>query len=224
VAAPTYLTGTRSHTSSGSFSQAQFSWQHSTASPRGVLVFTFVNANADNALSVLYNGVSMSTVASGYRAVDTATEAGDCKAWFLGSGIPVTNPATVTVNRTNNANVMWGCCITVGGIYDTVVDGATVLLQENQVPAQQNVTTTRDAVRFAGLNYGGTTPTAGANSTGVQSLGNINARSLGVVRETTAGSGARPVGFATSTDDVAAVHLAITESPITTPIFPRVRT
>lgn len=82
-----------SHTGTiGSTSQTSFSWNHyATGTPRGALVFTFNNASTDDATGVTYNGTSL-TLAS--RAVDTAGEPGDCKAWFIGSSVPATTPSS----------------------------------------------------------------------------------------------------------------------------------
>lgn len=203
--------------STGSTSVPSFSWSHTGAvsGVKGVLVFTFVNANADDATSVTYGGVTVPVVTGG-RALDTATEAGDCKAWFLGSGVPQ-GTQTVVVNRNNNANVMYAVAITVTALVDTATTGI-VLLNDNQALAQQNVddgSPGTNSMRFAGVNSGlGTHPPAGANSTELHFFpATAGARSISTVRETTAGQGSRPVGFSASTDDVAAVHLAIYEIP-----------
>lgn len=175
-------------------------------------MFTFVNANADNATGVTYNGITVPVV-SGGRAVDTATEAGDCKAWFLGVNVP-SGAQTVAVTRTNNANVMYAVAVTVTASLPLGVRGI-VLLQENQTLAEQSVddgSPGTNSLRYAGLNSGITAfPSQGANSTALVSIA-FGARSAGVVRETTAGQGSRSVGFSSATnDDVAAVHLAIYE-------------
>lgn len=205
-----------SHTgTTGSASQASFTWNHiPVGTPRGVLVWTFVNANADNATAVTYGGVSMSAVTGG-RAVDTATEPGDVKAWFLGSNIP-TGQQAVVVTRTNNANVMYATATTVTAAQDTGVHTAgIVLLQENQTLAEQSVTDGSpgtNSQRFCALNTGlATNPAVGASTTtgpGIQ----FGARGCRIARETTPGQGARSVGFSTATsDDVAFVALAIKE-------------
>lgn len=199
----------------GSASEASFSWSHTSpdGSPQGVLVFTFVNANADNATGVTYGGAALSAVGGG-RAVDTAGEAGDCKAWFLGASVPTGN-VTVEVTRTNNANVMWATSITVTALTDTEVTGVQ-LLQENQTLSAVNVddgSPGTNSLRFAGCNWGGPdVPTADGSSTALGGI-DFGARCIGTVQETTAGQGSRPVGFETgaTSDDVAAVHLAVRE-------------
>jgi hypothetical protein len=225
-------TAVESHTgTAGSASQASFDISITpSASVAGILVFTFVNANADNATSVKINPAGANVdvpVVTGGRAVDTATEPGDCKAWFLGSGLPAGGSAwTVRVNRTNNANVMYAVVITVTASGNTEVFDV-VLKQENQalnttaathgeegIHNGSNVT----AVRYAAVNSGLTThPPAGANSTELASIEFTTLRSVTVVRETTAGTGSRYVGFNAATDDVAAVYLCVREVVSETP-------
>jgi hypothetical protein len=210
---------TESHTgTTGSTSEASFDISVPfTSSSRGLLVFTFVNANADDALSVKIDPTGANTDVSavtGGRAVDTAGEPGDCKAWFLGSDLPTTT-TTVRVNRTNNTNVMYAVAITVtaGGTTETT----GVLLEENdQALTEENIddgSPGTDSVRYAGLNSGaGAVLPVGANSTGLQSI-DFGSRTVTTVRETTAGQGSRPVGWSAASDDVAAVYLAVREPP-----------
>ncbi len=201
--------------STGSASVASFSWSHGGAASGvvGVLVFTFVNANADDATSVTYGGATVPVVTGG-RAVDTVGEPGDCKAWFLGTGV-LQGTRTVVVNRTNNADVMYAVAITVTGTRNTEAVGI-VLLQNDQALSEQSVndgSPGTSSMRFAGVNSGlGTHPAAGASSTELHFFpASAGLRSITVVRETTAGQGARSVGFSGASDDVAAVHLAVRE-------------
>lgn len=211
-----------SHTgTTGNTSSTSFTWNHTpVGTPRAVVVFTFVNANADDATSVTYGGVSMTAV-SGGRAVDTAGEAGDCKAWFLGSSIP-TGVQAVVVNRNNNANVMYAACHAFTAGADTEPTGV-VLLQGDGTFAEQNVddgSPGTNSVRVAGANSGNSSQgIAGANSTlSVNSCIDYGVRVCVTVYETVAGQGSRPVGFSYGTsDDRAAVHLAVREIPSSSP-------
>lgn len=203
-----------SHTgTTGSASQASFSWTHTVVGvPAGVLVFVFTNANSALISSVTYGGVTMAAV-SGGEAIDTATEAGRCNAYFLGDNIPSGNQ-TVQVNRTNNATVMYAVAATVTAAHGTEATGV-VLLQNDGTLAEQSVTDGSpgtNSLRFAGINSGlATAPSAGASSTVMHGI-NFGARSCQTVRETTAGQGSRSVGFSSATsDDRAAVHLAVRE-------------
>lgn len=209
----------------GSASQNSFSWLHApVGTPKGVLVFTFVNANADDATAVSYGGVSLTAVAGG-RAVDTADEPGDCKAWFLGTGVP-NGTQTVTVTRNNNANVMYGVSITVTSSQNSEVHTPGIILVENDGSISGRLVTdggtgTGNSLRFAGINCGAsiaatvqgkpdpfTLSPESANSTHVHNI-DYGDRVAMVVRETVAGTGFRTVGFFGPTEDRAAVHLAI---------------
>ena len=204
-----------SHTSGSSASEASFTWTHTPAgTPRGVLVFTYAKASGppDDALSVTYGGVSLTAV-SGGRAADTAGEPADCKAWFLGSGIP-TGAQSVVVNRTNSTTAMLAHCVTVTAATDTGT-GTPVLVQEDGTVAQQSVddgSPGTNSLRYAGLYWGTTTAlAAGANSTALQASP-FTGSGANLARETTAGQGARSVGFSeATTDDRAGVHLAVKE-------------
>lgn len=214
-------TATESHAgTTGSASEASFDISVPfTADSKGLLVFTFVNLNADDALSVKIDPAGANTdvpAVSGGRAVDTDAETGDCKAWFLGSGLPTTT-TTVRINRTNNANDMYAVAITVTASGETEVHTpGIVLLQENATITEQSVddgSPGTNSLRYAGVNSGlGIIPTIGANSTGLQSI-DFGARVAATVRETTAGQGSRSVGwtFTSTPDDRAAVHLAVRE-------------
>jgi hypothetical protein len=206
---------TESHTgTSGSQNQSSFSWTHTpVGTPRGILVFTQVNANADDATAVDWGGLSLTAV-SGGRAVDTATEPGDSKAWFLGSGLSGRSNDTVTVTRNNNSNIMYAVAITVTANTDTQAVNP-VLVQEDGSLVEQNVTDDSpgtNSVRYAHANSGATSPpTAGSNSTQIIGI-DFGTRAAATARETTAGQGSRPVGFAIGTDDRAVVHLAVREA------------
>ena len=215
-----------SHTgTTGSTNQASFSWTHTqTGTPQGVIVFVSTFASlTDLITSVTYGGVALTRLAGG-SAQDTAGELGRLDAFFLGSGLSAGNQ-TITVNRTNDATSMYASAATVTAGANTAVPTTTiVLLQGDGDLTVQSVNDTspgQNSVRYAGSYFGlNLPPVAGGGST---LLNNIDIGSYGsaLVRETTAGQGARNVGFASAfTDDRAAIHLAIrelvprTETPI----------
>lgn len=220
-----YDAGSESHTdTTTSASEASFTWEHDpVGTPRGVLVYTFViGSGTDIATSVTYEGAALAAVGGG-SAVDSAGEAGVVTAWFLGSSVPTADPATVVVNRTNNANAMYAVCITVTAGGDTSTAGV-VLVEGDGAFAEVNVddgSPGTDSVRFAGFYFGGNNvPAAGANSTDIHSI-DPGARVAGTVRETTAGQGSRPVGCDSGSDDRAAVYLAVTEQVVVVVTPPR---
>ena len=205
-----------SHTgTTGSTNQAAFSWTHTqTGTPRGVVVFVSTYASVTDLItSVTYGGVALTRL-SGGSAQDAAGELGRMDAFFLGSGLGTGNQ-TITVNRTNNATVMYAAAATVTAGADTAVPTQTiVLLQGDGTLTVQSVNDTspeQDSVRYAGAYSGlGAPPGAGTGSTLLNSI-DIGAYGSALVRETTAGQGARNVGFNAATDDRAVVHLAIRE-------------
>lgn len=207
---------TESHTGTTGWTTTPdpFTFDHTPVGvPRGVLLFCFVNANEIGAfVSASYGGVAMTAVPGG-EAVDTATEPGRCKAFFLGANIPA-GTQTVSIDHSASANVKYAVVVTVTAAGDTQIIGTPVLLQDNGTLAEQNVDSGAGttALRYAGINSGlPDVPPAGSNSTALQSIDFV-ARVCATVRETTAGAGSRPVGFySTTSDDRAAVHLAICE-------------
>lgn len=207
-----------SHTGAvGSISEASFTWSHNPGvAPKGVLVFVANLVSASDIVSsVTYGGVEIPAVTGG-AAADTATELLYMKAYFLGAGIPTTDPADVVVNRTNNTDELWAVCITIDAAAgkDLAALGV-VLLQENGTLAEQSVddgSPGTNSLRYAaGASGLGAFPPTGANSTALFDFDTGN-QTAAVVRETTAGQGARSVGFTSGTsDDRAFVHLAIKE-------------
>ena len=222
----THDTATESHTgTTGSASEPSFSWSHAgSASAQGILVFTFVNADADDVLGVTYGGLNLAKVPGG-TAIDTTTEPGRCVAWFHGTHVPG-GTQTVVVTRNNNGNVIYAVSITVLAAAGKITSVAGVVLLENDgTLAEQNVndgSPGANSVRYAGVNSGlGTPPAQGASSTQLHTI-DFTARGISVCQETTAGQGSRPVGFSSGTsDDRAAVHLAVIEvAPGTVPGTP----
>lgn len=207
-----------SHTgTTGSVGEASFTWNHGGASSgvKGVVVFTFnTTSQTDFVSGVTYGGVAMAAVTGGL-AQDTLTEAGNCKAYFLGASIPQGTQAIV-VNRTNNAATLYAVAGSVTASVDTEYTGV-LLEQEDQALTEENIndgSPGTDSLRFAGTHSGHLNITAallpGANSTLMHGI-DLGPNVCMAVRETTAGQGARPVGFVAASDDVAAVYLAVRE-------------
>jgi hypothetical protein len=209
-----------SHTgTTGSVSEASFSWTHTpVGTPRGVVVWVFNDGgNTDESTGVTYDSEAVSAQTGGVATHATA-EVGHVKTYFKGSSVN-TGAVTVVVNRNNNSQFLYAiaCTVTAGG--DTEVhEAGIVLVQETEIDLdEQNVTDGSpgtDSVRYAAVGIGlGSLPAAGANSTLAQSIdpGNEN---MGVVFETTAGQGSRPVGFdyGGPPDDAVGVFLAIRQA------------
>lgn len=192
---------------------ASYSWTHTpVGTPRGVAVFAFQAGPAgdvDHTVGVTYGGVAMTFVGS---AADTANELGRCEGYHLGAAIP-TGAQTVTVTRTNNTTEMWAVAATLTADADTATAGL-VTQSENAALAEVAVddgSPGSDSVRVAGAYWGGGSPPGtGASSTLMRNL-DFGAYGASTVRETTAGQGARNVGFSAVADDRATVHFAVKE-------------
>jgi hypothetical protein len=181
-----------------------------------VLVFVMANHPTNGAVSgITYGGEALTAVPGG-SASDTLGEVGRCGAWFLGSGVP-SGAQTVEATRGNDTTSVWAACVTVTTATGESSVAGVQTVSENATLAEVNVddgSPGTNSVRFAGSHSGQAVMTAGANSTLATQLSSAGGGSVTwtAVYETTAGQGARPVGFAGSADDAAAVYLAVIES------------
>jgi hypothetical protein len=209
-------TSSEAHTgTTGSASEASFSWSHGGAASNvkgvGVCVYQIANSG-DDTTSVTYGGAALTRVTGG-AAFDTATEPGAAVLYFLGSSVPQ-GTQTVEVNRANNVNILTAQAFTVTAAADTSVTGV-VLLQEDGLFAEQSVddgSPGQNSVRLACGYSGASTLPVGPNSTSLQTITISASRTAGLARETTAGQGARSVGFDQTSDDRAGVHFAVKET------------
>ena len=217
-----------SHTgTTGSTSAASFTWNHVPAgSPRGALVFVFsIGALTDT--SVTYGGVSMTAVP--YTAADTDTELGSVRAYYLDNC--GTGTKAVVVNRTNNAIAMYAVCFTVTATFTSEVYAAGVQTKSGSTATATGASSTgtgtgtlallsvddgspgTSSLRFMGRYQGTSNVTAaGSGSTAGPSI-DFGLFVIDTFYESAAGQGARNVGGATITDDVAAIALAVREIP-----------
>ena len=209
-----HSSASESHTgSTGSTSQASFSWTHTqTGTPQGVLVFVHTIHTSNFITSVTYGSVTLERV-TGAVAIDTAGEPGRTDFFFAGSGLSSGNQ-TVTVTRTNNGAIMYASAATVTAGADVNVAGFEIR-EENQSFSEVDVddgSSGIDGLRYAAAYYGGSTPAqAGPSSSSLTEI-DLGAYGNSMVVETTAGQGSRPVGFRqTDSDDFAAVFVAIGE-------------
>lgn len=199
--------------SAGVSNTLTLSWNHIpvTSTPQGVGLFvTYSPSSLTEVTEVKYGGVALTRRA---LARDTATEPGVMEFWYLGAGVPTGTQAFNVVKGLTGSGT-WGVGFTVSATRSTTV-AQTLLVQENTSLAERTLSTIQVGVRFAGAYYGGAAPPgAGANSTILFDI-DYGAYAARVVRETTAGSGKRVVGFAAGTaDDVAAIYVAIDEEPV----------
>lgn len=197
---------------------ASQSFTDTTTGHRAAVIFaiTYANAGASIFTTATIGGVSCPAVTGG-EASDAATEPGNVKAYFL-DDIPQGAGQAFTVNRTNNAVVsqIVGLMFNAAGATEVYLPGI-VLLQGDGAYAEQSVSDGSpgtNSVRVASGYYGGASPApVGANTT--QAVNN-DQTAFGSTTglETTAGQGARLVGFTQATaDDRAGVHFAVREVP-----------
>ncbi len=207
-----------SHTgATGSINEASFSWSHNpVGTPRGVLVFVVnVSGITFSSTAVTYDGAALSKI-NAAQAVDSAGEPGFVDVYFLGSGVPTTDPATIIVTRDNGAEEMWAVGITVTAAGDTELyttsiaklEGDGTLAEQSVDDGSPGTNSLRYAGGFSGL---AAPPGPGANSTAVHDF-DTGQQTAAVVRETTAGQGSRSVGFSAASDDRAVTHFAIRET------------
>jgi len=203
-----------------SISQATFSWTHTpSGTPRSALVFVLSIQSTGDDTGVTYGGTPM-TLVTGGEANDTATEQGTVRTYFLDN--VAAGAQTVEVTRVNDATQMIGIAATQTAAGATEVGPTIVLLEENGTYVSQNVddgSPGTNSQRYVAGYYGGATPApvTGADTTLVHDH-DFTAFGWTVGRETTPGQGSRAVGLTQATsDDRAAVHLAIREVPATVP-------
>lgn len=221
-------------------------WNHTTSiTPQGVLVITFVNADADDATAVTYGGVTVNAV-SGGRALSTGF--GDCKTWFLGSGIP-SGTQSVVVTRTNNANTIYAVAVSFTAASNTSVAGVTLNTTTGNSLSETTITGAAGCLcvgatnaEYADINaafkiisnnilrgtnslwMNNATNNSGSSpgTAGKEGIYDFGSRSCGVVKRNTTGSGL--VGFSASSTLVpsgsrqASVYLAVQESGTVTPL------
>jgi hypothetical protein len=197
-----------------STTSANFSWSHNVnTDPNGVLIYMITPTDVDNLGVVTYGGVVVPQVA---EAIITAvSELGRCHVLFLGAGVPVDDPATILVTRSGTTGMI-GMAATVFGSTNTEIYLPGVVIYNTLgTTAEASVTDGSpgtNSLRFAGGFHGDVGAAIGANSTMLQS--NTLASGAGfLVRETTVGQGARPVGVTSgASDERAMVSLAVREA------------
>jgi hypothetical protein len=222
----------------GATGAASFTWNHGGgASARGALVFVFgVVTNAlPPVTSVTYGGATMTAVP--YTAIDTDTEPGSVRAYYLDNC--GTGTKAVVVNRSDStpwAHVLYAVCYTVTAAKATEVYLPGVQTQAGSAaPATAASSSSTGAATNAGLlsitdgspgtnslrfmgRYQGTSNVTAAGTGSTAPASGAASIDFGVYivetfYETTAGQGARNVGGANISDDLAVIALAVREVP-----------
>lgn len=210
-----------SHTgTSGAAPGVDFSWSHAGgASARCVVVFVFgvgASGNQLDVVSVTYGGVAMALNGTAL-ASDTATEPGAVLTYFLDNCGTGTKTVAVDVTPTFSLATAYAVAVTFTAAGACEIYTAGIVTQsEDGAIAEVAITDGSpgtNSMRLAAAYSGGASPpTAGANSTLLQSI-DFGAFGAAVARETTAGQGSRSVGLVAASDDRAYVLFAVREVP-----------
>lgn len=222
-AAVAFQACTESHTgTTGSTSEASFNISHTPGgTPNGAIVFTFViGIAADYTSGVTYDGEAMTAVSGGVADGTGISEPGYVKTYLIGSGINSTSPATVTISRTNNAQVMYAvvCTFTAAAEVEVYTSGIVTVLNSSIDLTEQSVndgSPGTNSLRFAAVMGGpNSVPPVGANTTAGPDI-DLGAQTCEVGYETTPGQGSRSVGYEyTVAEDAIAIHMAVREVPV----------
>lgn len=184
-----------------------------SATTRGVLVLIVHEVGTDTVAGVTYDGVAMGQIA-GSPLLHTAPETGSVHAFFLGSNVPTTDPATVAIDVTDTSDYV-AAGFTFTAAADTEIHDVTIIDSGSLDDPSGVLTITRTSFCVGAL-YSGLAGVAdvdaGANTVIVveadlgQDTSAISRSSIG----TTASD--FTFGWTTSgADDAAAILVAVTE-------------
>lgn len=214
-----------SHTgTTGNTSADSFTWTHNTSGDRAIVVFVWTyNSAIDYATGVTVSGRPADDLGSAGTAIMNSAEVGSLHTYFI-DAVPQSTTAAIVVTRTNNTTPMYAAAfsfsVTAGKRSEVYVPGMVNIAttgSNTTDPAEQNVddgSPGANSVRCAAMISGRNSVTgAGGNSTGTTTTSaDLGTTTFQSVYETTAGQGARPVGFATgAADDTGFIGLAVRE-------------
>lgn len=211
-----HSSASESHTgTTASVNEASFSWTHTqTGTPQGVVVFVHeMSIGTAGVTGATYGGKRLYKLGA---AFDNLGEPGRTTAYFRCNDLPSGNQSIVVTRSAASAEEVYASAITVTasrivGITAYAEAQADQALTEKSLDdgysGSLGTNSMRYAAVFSGLNA---PPAAGANSTLLTSFDTGN-QTAAMVRETTAGKGARLVGFSGASDDVALISLCLRE-------------
>lgn len=205
------------HDATGSFgttpdTASPMEWTHNPVGvPRGVTVLIVTNDTTDTVTGVTYDGVALTRI----LWQNVGGENGSAYAYFLGTGVPTTDPATVSVTFTGTNNHM-GCSVTVTAAADTFVNASGSTSSTSAANPSISLTTTVTTITYGAL-YSGAAGPAGtdpdANHTNIQET-DLGAETASCIRRSAVVVAGTPaVGWTVGADDVAAVGIAVGEVP-----------
>lgn len=213
------------HDATGTFgttpdTASPMSWSHNpVGTPRGIIVMIVTNDTTDTVTGVDYDGTALTRVIW----QNVAGENGSAYAYFLGSSVPATDPATVTVTFTGSANHM-GVSVSVTASDDTSVEDFAIVTSTSLANPAMTLDTTVTTLTYGALYSGTAGPTStapDANHTDITEADLGAETSSTIRRSATVAAGSPVVGWTSAADDVAAVSLAVREGVAVAALIPR---
>ena len=178
--------------------------------PDWVLVLVIDNSSSNVSSGATYGGVSLVEIPAATTR-DSLTELGGVNAYFLANGGWGSGDQSAVLQGSALASAGIACCIVGSGSSPEIA--GIVLERNNQTLSEENVGdggSSTNSLRFAALFSGSSAATVGSNTTEIFQVTTGGTTCQAFARETTAGTGSRPVGFDNAgTDDVAAVYLCV---------------
>lgn len=181
-----------------------------SGTPRGIAVFLNQATSGDMVSGVTYGGVAMSRV---QIASDTATEPWTCYCYFLGASIP-TGTQTVSIDHTGGTSGTTAFyCVSVTAAADTEIGTSAIDEGDQANPSAALDTGSNSSLRYAFIRSGLPNVTDLALLTDMSAVlsEDHGASVTRLDRQTTASTGSFTIGWTSSSDDVAAIYIAIQE-------------
>lgn len=212
------------HDATGTFgttpdTASPMSWSHNpVGTPRGIVVLIVTNDTSDTVTGVDYDGTALTRV----LWQNVGGENGSAYAYFLGTSVPATDPATVTVTFTGSANHM-GVSISVTAADDTSVEDSHFVTSTSLANPSMTLTTSVTTLTYGALYSGTAGPTStapDANHTDITEADLGAETSSTIRRSATVAAGSPVVGWTAAADDVAAVCLAVREGIAVASLIP----
>lgn len=179
--------------------------------PRGVLVIVVHEVGTDTVAGVTYGGTSLVEVPLS-PLLHTTPETGSIHAFFLGSGVPATDPATVAIDVTDALDYI-AACFTVTAGADTIIHDTSTFDSGATTAPSATLTITESAFVAGGLYSGlaapGSTEVAGTSEV---VTGDLGADSGEISRGSTLKTTDFAYGWTQASDDGAVLAVAIVEA------------
>jgi len=179
--------------------------------PRGVLVIVVHEVGTDTVAGVTYDGTALVEVPLS-PLLHTTPETGSIHAFFLGSSVPTTDPATVAIDVTDASDYI-AACFSVTAAVDTVVHDTSTF--DSGATTAPSATLTISASSFvAGGLYSGLAAPGSTEVAGTVEVvtGDLGADSGEISRGDSIKSADFAYGWTQASDDGAVLAVAIAES------------